>query len=173
MNQNKLDELNRLARGTVKEKKIALTYGYQPIIDKLKKDRNTDVAHFAGAIDANVDLKLHQNNLHYDKEKASFQKVLKQAMQYMYATLIAIAIAVISIIIAVITFFIDSTATIVPYIIISFIAAIGSIVLFVLSKQTEATYYRCKQSLSKAKYLLSVAQANSQSLQAQINNEHM
>ena len=55
----------------------------------------------------------------------------------------------------------------------SIIAAIGSIVLFVLSKQTEATYYRCKQSLSKAKYLLSVAQANSQSLQAQINNEHM
>ena len=43
-------------------------------------------------------------------------------MQYMYATLIAIAIAVISIIIAVITFFIDSTATIVPYIIISIIA---------------------------------------------------
>ena len=37
MNQNKLDELNRLARGTVKEKKIALTYGYQPIIDKLKR----------------------------------------------------------------------------------------------------------------------------------------
>lgn len=173
MNRKKLDELNRLAEGTVKEKKLALTYGYQPIIEQLKQDNNQEVVDFANAIDANVDLKLYKNNLQYQQQKKSFQKVLKQAIQYMYATLITIAIAVISTCIAVVIFFVDSTATIAPFIIVSILAALASIVLFILSKQTEATYYQHKQILSKSKYLLNISHSNSQSLQSQINNEHM
>lgn len=112
MNQQKLEELNRLAKGTVKEKKIALTFGYQPIIEALKNDDNKEVSEFAQTMDANKDLKLYKNNLHYRRSKEQFQKDLKQATQYMYATLILISIAIISIFIAVIIFFVNPTANV-------------------------------------------------------------
>lgn len=171
MNQKKLDELNRLAKGTEKEKKIALTFGYQPIIDQLKQDENKEVSDFAQAIDANEDLKLHKNNLHYNQHKEVFRNDLKQATRYMYATLILIAIAVISTLIASIIFFVNPTSMVSPFMIVTVIALIGSVVLVVLSKRTELSYNSSKQSLAKAKYLLSISQSNTQSLQAQINND--
>lgn len=170
MNQQKLEELHRLAKGTVKEKKIALTFGYQPIIEALKKDDNKEVSDFAQTMDANRDLKLYKNNLYYRRSKEQFQKDLKQATQYMYATLILIVIAIVSIFIAVIIFFVNPTANASLFIAITVLAIVGSLVTVLLSKRIGVSYNDSKQSLARSKYLLNISQSNSQSLQAQINN---
>ncbi|MEK4563045.1 hypothetical protein MHB47_13240 [Staphylococcus sp. FSL K6-3157] len=170
MNQQKLEELNRLAKGTEKEKKIALTFGYQPIIEELKKDDNKEISDFAQTMDANEDLKLYKNNVQYKRSKEQFQKDLKQATQYMYATLILIGIAVVSIFIAVIIFFVNPVTTVTPFITITVIAMLGSLVTVILSKRTGVSYNNSKQSLAKSVYLLNISRSNSQSLQAQINN---
>ena len=170
MNQQKLEELHRLAKGTVKEKKIALTFGYQPIIEALKKDDNKEVSDFAQTMDANRDLKLYKNNLYYRRSKEQFQKDLKQATQYMYATLILIGIAIVSILIAVIIFFVNPTANVSLFITITVLAILGSLVTVLLSKRVGISYNNSKQSLARSKYLLNISQSNSQSLQAQINN---
>lgn len=170
MNQQKLEELNRLAKGTEKERKIALTFGYQPIIEELKKDNNKEISDFAQTMDANEDLKLYKNNIHYERSKEQFQQHLKQATQYMYATLILISIAVVSIFIAVIIFFVNPTTSVSPFITITMVTMIGSLVTVILSKRTGVSYNNSKQSLAKSKYLLNISRSNSQSLQAQINN---
>ncbi|MDN6721956.1 MAG: hypothetical protein L0L52_06920, partial [Staphylococcus equorum] len=86
------------------------------------------------------------------------------------ATLILISIAVVSIFIAVIIFFVNPTTSVSPFITITMVTMIGSLVTVILSKRTGVSYNNSKQSLAKSKYLLNISRSNSQSLQAQINN---
>ncbi|MEX6342334.1 hypothetical protein AB6E71_13270 [Staphylococcus arlettae] len=135
MNQQKIDEITQLSQGNEKDKKLALTYGYQPVIEKLKKDKNQEVVEFAQAIDANEDLKLFKNSLYFQQSKDRFQRYLTQATQYMYITLALIFIAMLSILIAVIIFFVNPETSVTTFIVITIIALIASVVLVMLSKK--------------------------------------
>lgn len=171
MNQQKIDEITQLSQGNEKDKKLALTYGYQPVIEKLKKDKNQEVVEFAQAIDANEDLKLFKNSLYFQQSKDRFQRYLAQATQYMYITLALIFIAMLSILIAVIIFFVNPETSVTTFIVITIIALIASVVLVMLSKKTEYNYNHSKQVLAQAQYLFNISKANAQSLQAQIENQ--
>lgn len=171
MNQQKIDEITQLSQGNEKDKKLALTYGYQPVIEKLKKDKNQEVVEFAQAIDANEDLKLFKNSLYFQQSKDRFQRYLTQATQYMYITLALIFIAMLSILIAIIIFFVNPETSVTTFIVITIIALIASVVLVMLSKKTEYNYNHSKQVLAQAQYLFNISKANAQSLQAQTENQ--
>ncbi len=86
----------------------------------------------------------------------------------MYATLILIGIAIVSILIAVIIFCESNCERVIIYHNYS-VSILGHLSQFYFQANW-VSYNDSKQSLARSKYLLNISQSNSQSLQAQINN---
>lgn len=160
-----VDELEKLANGTDKEKKIAATYGYQPILDKLVKDESTDVAKFAKVIDADEDLKLFKNDQENDRAKAKFNTSYDKYRKLWLATIITVIIAAVMEIIAMFTLFGSYKPSIWFWCIGGIIVLAVSLVLGYFSNKAERQYKNDKHRLSQTSFIFEASKQKFDNLQ--------
>lgn len=153
-----IDELEKLAKGTDKDKKIAATYGYQPILDKLIKDKSEDVSNFAKIIDADEDLKLYNNDEKNDRAKIEFERSYKRHIQFYYGKIITVVIAVIMEVIAALMLFGSYTPSIWFWIVAGIVFLIISLIIGYLSSKVEKQYKLNKQKITQTHFLFEASQ---------------
>lgn len=168
---NSIEELEKLASGDEKDKLLAATYGYQPVLDKLKSDENENVSNFAHTLDKDEDLKFYQNDQELDEKKFQFEKNLKRYKLLFLGAIITIAIAFITILIGTIMFFTSDGST-KGIIVTTIIFTILSILLFLLSNKMEKEYQRSKHELSQTKYIYDISKDKVEMLQKEIESEY-
>ncbi|MFW3619452.1 hypothetical protein [Staphylococcus caprae] len=168
---NSIEELEKLASGEEKDKLLAATYGYQPILDKLKSDENENVSNFAHTLDKDKDLKFYQNDQELDEKKSQFEQLLKRYKMLFLGSIITIAIAFITILIGTIMFFTSGGST-TGIIMTTIIFTIISVVLFLLSNKVEKKYQRSKYELSQTKYIYDISKDKVEMLQKEIESNY-
>lgn len=168
---NSIEELEKLTSGEEKDKLLAATYGYQPVLDKLKSDENENVSNFAHTLDKDEDLKFYQNDQELDEKKVQFEKHLKTYKMLFLGSIITIAIAFITILIGTIMFFTSGGST-TGIIITAIIFTIISVFLFLLSNKAEKKYKHSKYELSQAKYIYDISKDKVEMLQKEIESNY-
>ncbi|EOD7975537.1 hypothetical protein K4P50_11060 [Staphylococcus epidermidis] len=168
---NSIEELEKLASGGEKDKLLAATYGYQPVLDKLKADDNENVSNFAHTLDKDKDLKFYQNDQELDEKIIQFEQNLKRYKLLFLGSIVTIAIAFITILIGTIMFFTGTSST-KGVIMITIIFTIISVVLFLMSNKLEKSYQRSKHELIQTKYIYDISKDKVEMLQKEIESEY-
>ncbi|WP_436962329.1 hypothetical protein [Staphylococcus shinii] len=144
---NSIEELENLSKGTIEDKKIAASYGYQPILDSLKKDSSEEVVQFTKLIDVDNDLKLYKADENNEKAKANFNKSYKDYMSYYYLKMIAIILGVIMEVIATITLLNTYNNSVWYFFVAGIVLLVISILFNSIANRKYETYLMDKQNL--------------------------
>jgi ABC-type multidrug transport system fused ATPase/permease subunit len=163
-----IEELEHLAKGSDKDKKIAATYGYQPILDKLMKDESEDVAKLAKIVDKDEELKLYKNDQENDEAKSNFERSYKKYLQLFYATIIAVVIAVIMEVVAAFMLIGSYSPSIWFWIIGGIIFLVISLIIGYLSRNVEKQYKASRQRVQQTQFLFEASERKFNHLQNDI-----
>lgn len=144
---NSIKELESLAEGTVEDKKIAASYGYQPVLDSLKNDSSEEVAKFAKLVDVDNDLKLYKADENNEKAKKNFNKSYKEYMGYHYLKMVAIILGVLMEVIATITLLNTYNTSVWYWLVAGIIWLIISVLFNSVAKRKYENYLVYKQIL--------------------------
>lgn len=160
-----IQELEKLANGTDKEKKIAATYGYQPILDKLVKDESADVAKFAKIIDADEDLKLFKNDQENDEAKSKFNASYDKYRKLWLAALITVIVASVMELIAMFMLFGSYKPSIWFWCIGGIVVLVASVLLAYFASKAEKQYKNDKHRLSQTSFIFEASKQKFDNLQ--------
>lgn len=163
-----IEELEKLASGTDKDKKLAAICGYQPILDKLKKDESENVSKFAKVIDADEDLKLYKNDEENDRAKVVFENTYKKYTQLHLGKIITVIIAVIMEVVAAFMLIGSYTPSIWFWIIGGIVFLVISLILGSLENKIEKQYKASKQRLFQTQALFEASERKFNNLQDEI-----
>lgn len=163
-----IEELEHLADGSDKDKKIAATYGYQPILDKLMKDESEDVAKFAKIVDADEELKLYKNDQENDEAKNKFERSYKKYMQFYYAKIVTMVIAVIMEVVAALMLIGTYSPSIWFWIVAGIIFLVISLIMGYLSSKVEEQYKANRQRVQQTQILFEASERKFNNLQNDI-----
>ena len=161
-------DIEELSKGSDKEKKIAATYGYQPVLDKLMKDESKEVADYASVINQDEDLKLYKADQEYEEKKSNFETLYKKYRLMLFGSYILGALALIIAIIALVTYFVGSSPLVGGWVITILILVILSVLMYYLAQRQEKPYLHQKKELSDANTLFEIAKYKVDELQKDI-----
>lgn len=167
---NSVEDLKKLSNGTKKEKLIALTYGYQPIIDKLKEDKDEEVSSYAYQVDKDEDMKLYKNDQAYETTKDKFLNEYRKYSYILYGMISTILISTILVIVSVVLFLQGTVNSVNTLLIISLVIAVISIGLNYILKRQEKVYLKTKVELKEKYYLFDISKSKVDMLQKDIEN---
>lgn len=165
-----IGELSKLSKGNVEDKKLAASYGYQPILDVLVNDPNEEVAKFAKLVNADDDLKLYKADENNEKMKSSFNKSYKDYMRFHYLKMIAVILGVLMEVIATIILLNTYTPSIWFWFISGIVLLLISIIFNGIANKKYLVYLATKNKLLQTNSIYEAAKIKFNNLTHGIEN---